>query len=72
MSNIFQKKIEAKMQREKILMELKAVTPPEQFPEAEKLIESIPEAYKKEFINMLKCGITPQDAFDLLKDTYEF
>lgn len=72
MSNIFQKKIEAKMQREKFLMELKMVTPPEQLPEAERLIESIPKAYKKEFINMIICGITPQDSYELLKDTYEF
>lgn len=55
-----------------MLLELKMVTPPEQLPEAERLIESIPKAYKKEFINMIICGITPQDSYELLKDTYEF
>lgn len=55
-----------------LLLELKMVTPPEQLPEAERLIESIPKTYKKEFINMIICGITPQDSYELLKDTYEF
>lgn len=55
-----------------LLLELKMVTPPEQFPQAEKLIQLIPEDYKKEFINMVAFGFEVEKSFLYLKTTYEF
>lgn len=69
---MYQSILENEMLKEKTLTELKIIIPPEQYRKAESLLFKIPMEYYIDFINMLKCGITPQDAFDLLKDTNEF
>lgn len=51
---------------------LRMITPPEWYDEAVRLLRNIPKSYHKFYMNMITQGLTPQDSYELLKDTYEF
>lgn len=55
-----------------IMFELEKITQPKYLDSAKSILFDIPKKYHKDFINMIIVGILPKEAFDLLKDTYQF
>lgn len=55
-----------------IMFELEKITQSKYLDSAKAILFDIPKGYHKYFMDMIITGLLPKEAFDLLKDTYQF
>lgn len=55
-----------------MIFELEKITQPKYLDSAKGILFDIPKKYHKYFVDMIITGLLPEEAFDLLKETYQF